>query len=108
MSGKIAYTQPPFGLRVNIGLTVLRTFNLNNSFTAVTLFNNRLKCTVTIFSCFNGLHNANLLKKYHFSLESGNKLPYNTTNCISTILGRWILYIYFNKLSTKYLQPVTL
>jgi hypothetical protein len=53
---------------------------------AFTLFNDGLKRLSGIFCCFTGLHNANLLKKYHFSLESEKKLPYNTLNYFPAFL----------------------
>lgn len=85
MGGKITQSQSPFGLGISIGLAILCAVFLNNSITTFTLLCNRLKRTTCIFCGFTGLHNANLLKKYHFSLESRKKFPYNTINYIPVV-----------------------
>jgi len=89
MGGKVAEPQAPLCLGIFVGSAVFTAVFFDNSFTTVTLFYYRLKRTIRIFCAFTGLHNANLLKKYHFFLESEKKLPYNTVNYVLTNFVYW-------------------
>jgi hypothetical protein len=57
---------------------------LDNPFAPLAALDDLLKGSCGGFYRFTGLHNANLLKKYHFSLESEKKLPYNTFDYVSS------------------------